>query len=289
MKKRISNHWKLNPNITVEKFNLEEINKSNLVNHLLVLKQSDVSYSVIMTLFGSFNGSTLCSQYDTFEVPVNGFKFINQKGKEVSNTSTFTTTIGIWIFNIFFLQGFNFSWLFDGYLNENVGKKLFNKINQKLIYALIEDKIEVEPYKQFLNYTQFFMPFETILSPNHTEEIFNCSKKIDKKKAQLIKENKEELDKGNVVVAEKIEKELLDYAKEILKDDPGLDVYDSGAGGTFENNFKNMYIMVINFKRIIQVIQVFVFLNSSNFMHFSQIFKLIKVINSKHFKNFYLV
>lgn len=243
MKKRISNHWKLNPNITVEKFNLEEINKSNLVNHLLVLNQADVSYSVIMTLFGSFNGSNLCNQYDTFEVPVNGFKFIDKKGKLVSNTNPFITTIGIWIFNIFFLQGFNFSWLFDGYLNENIGKKLFNKINQKLIYALIEDKIEVEPYKQFLNYTQFFMPFETILSPNHTEEIFNCSKKIDKKKAQLIKENKEELDKGNVVVAEKIEKELLEYAKEILKDDPSLDVYDSGAGGSFENNFKNMYIM----------------------------------------------
>lgn len=185
--KRISKHWELNNNIKVEEFNLDEINKSNLVNHMIVLKQSDVSYSMIMTLFGSFNGKSLCHHYDTFDVPTGAFSFTNKKGKVVSNSEKFTTTFGIWIFNIFFLQGFDFSFLFDGYVNENVNKGLFEDINQTLVYAIAEDKIDTERYKHFLDYTQFFMPYETILSPNHTEAILASTKLIEKKKKELLK------------------------------------------------------------------------------------------------------
>ena len=241
--KRISKHWEINNNIKVEEFNLDEINKSNLVNHMIVLKQSDVSYSLMMTLFGSFNGKSLCHHYDTFDVPAGAFSFTNKKGKVVSNSEKFTTTFGIWIFNIFFLQGFDFSFLFDGYVNENVNKGLFEDINQTLVYAIAEDKIDTERYKHFLDYTQFFMPYETILSPNHTEAILASTKLIEKKKKELLKIYGDELEKGNVVIAEKMEKELLDYAKEILKDDPSLDVYLSGAGGSIGNNFKNLYVM----------------------------------------------
>lgn len=241
--KRVSKYWQVNPKITVKKFNIDEITSDNLINHILVMKQSDVSFSTIMTLFGSFNGKSLCHQYDIFEVPIGGFKFLNQKGKEVSNSAPFKTTIGVWIFNLFFLRDFNFSWLFGGYMNENINSGKFGDINQKLVYALAEDKIEVDSYKRFLDYTQFFMPYETILAPNHTEKILACSRQIEKKKKELLKVYGEELKKGNFIIAEKMEKELLDYAKEILKDDPSLDVYESGAGGNFKNNFKNMYVM----------------------------------------------
>ena len=33
------------------------------------------------------------------------------------------------------------------------------------------------------------------------------------------------------------------YAKEILKDDPSMDIYNSGARGKFNNQFKNLFIM----------------------------------------------
>ena len=241
--KRVSKHWDLNPKNNVEVFDIESLNSSNLINQLLVLKQSDVTYSFIMRLLGSFNGKQLCRQYDTFDVPVGAWKFTNKNGKEVKNTNKFTTTIGIWVFNVFFLRDFGFSFLFDGYINHNINSGLFKDINQKLVYALAEDKIDTINYKRFLNYTQFFMPYETILSPNHTELMMVSTKKIEAKKNQLIKENKEALDNGDVVVVEKIEIELLNYAKELLGDDPSLDVYESGAGGNFENNFKNMYVM----------------------------------------------
>lgn len=239
---RVSKHWKYNPNIKVTEFNLDEINKDNLVNHILLLKSSDVSRSLIMKLFGSFNGKSFVNHYDTFDVPAGGFTF-NNGTKDVSNTSPFVTTFGIWIFNIFLLRDFGLSKLFGGYVNENLNKKGFEKINQTLIYGLLENKIEVEAYKKFLNYTQFLMPYETILSPNNSEKMLLCTKEIDKLKAKLIKENQEAIDKGDPVVAEKIEKELLNFALEYLKDDPSIDMYLSGAGGSLSNNFKNMYIM----------------------------------------------
>lgn len=241
--KRVSKHWNYNPKLDITEFNLEELNASNLVNELLVLKQSDVSFTFMMNLFGNFNGKSMCHQYDTFDIPPHGFVFKNAKGKEVSNTSKITTTIGIWIFNVFFLRDFGFSYLFGGYVNENLRADDFGDINQTLVYALAEDKIEVAAYKKFLDYSEFFMPFETILASNHTEKILTCTKAIDKKKKEFIKAHKEEIESGNVAIVEQMEKELLDFAKEYLGDDAGLDAYDSGAGGSFKNNFKNMYIM----------------------------------------------
>lgn len=243
MSKRVSNHWNYNSSMKVDKFDLNEINKDNLVNHLLLLKQSDITYTFMMNMFGSFNGKKLCNHYDTFDVPEGAFTFKNKNGKEVSNTTKFTTTIGIWVFNIFLLRDFDFSFLFNGYLNKNIDKKLFEEINQILVYALMEDKIEIDTYKRFLNYTQFLMPYETILSPNHTEKMLACSKIINKKKQEYIKKYSKELEEGNAAIAEMIEKELLNFAVEYLKDDPSLDVYLSGAGGSLGNNFKNMYIM----------------------------------------------
>ena len=240
---RKSKHWNLDPSVNVEEFNKDEINSKNLVNQLLVFKQSDLSFSLIMNLFGSFNGESLCKQYDTFDVPAKAFYYIDDKGKEHRNASKFTTTIGLWLFNIIFLRDFNFSFLFDGYINENINADKFDDINDTLAYALLEDKIDIDNYKKYLDYTQYFMPFESILSPNHTEAILSCTKKINKKKAELIAKYKDKLEAGDVGVAEDIEKELLAYAEELLKDDPSLDVYFSGAGSSWKNNFKNMYIM----------------------------------------------
>ena len=244
MSARVAKHWTPQAGNSIVQFDLDTINSRNLVNQLLVLKQSDVTFSVIMELFGSFEGKSLCHPYDTFDVPVGGYVYIDDKGKEKKNINKFTTTIGIWIFNVVFVRDFEgFANVLGGYINENLTNKGFESINQKLVLALLEDKISVETYKKFLNMSQFFMPFETILSPNQTEALMTCTKVINKKKEELYKKYKEDIDNGNAVVAEKMEKELLDYALEKLKDDPGLDPLLSGAGGDISNNFKNMFVM----------------------------------------------
>lgn len=242
MGKRVSKHW-LPSKEKVTNFDINNLNKDNLINNLLIIKDTDITYTFLMTLFGSFNGNSLCKPYDTFDVPANSYKFINNKGKEVSNKNKFITTIGIWIYNIYFFRDIGLANIVGGYQNYTISESEFNDFQQKMIYGLLEKKITIDQYKKFLNYSQFFMWLETILSPNHTEGVLLSSKKIEKKKNELIKKYKKELDNGDVVVSEAIEKELVNYAKEILKDDPGLDVFLSGGGGNLSNNFKNMYIM----------------------------------------------
>ena len=53
---------------------------------------------------------------------------------------------------------------------------------------------------------------------------------------------REEVLAGNALVMDKIEKELIAYGKELLKDDPTYDFFDSGAGANWKNNFKNMFV-----------------------------------------------
>ena len=245
MATRVSKYIKAS-NIHVDKFDIDKVTKDNVVDYILKLTRHDVSRSLFMKLFGSFNGETMIHQYDTFTVPAGAFSFDNgtpDKPKIVSNTKAFDTTFGIWIFNVFFLRDLGFSKLFGGYMNKEINSKAYNNINQTLVYGLLEDKIQVANYKIFINYSQFIMPFESILCPSHTEKILACSKEIDKLKKKLLEENKEEIAKGNPDVAAKIEKQLIDFAVEYLKDDPSIDVFLSGAGGSLGNNFKNMYIM----------------------------------------------
>ena len=65
----------------------------------------------------------------------------------------------------------------------------------------------------------------------------------EKKKEQLEKKYKEAIDNNDLAGINAMEKELLDFCKEYLKDDPSADMYNSGARSSWGNNFKNMYVM----------------------------------------------
>jgi len=223
--------------------------KDNLADILLNISKDKITFRFIFNTFGTFdddngNPKSLANPYDLFEVPEGKFSYFTdkEKTKSKSNKNTFTTTIGIFILNIF-LRDFNFSRLFDGYFQDTLSKKKYGNIEQVLSYALIEDKITVEDLKQWENTMQWFMPFETILSPNHTEKMITCTKAINKKKEELVKKYKDRIEAGDAVIAEQIEQELLNFAKEYLGDDPSLDTILSDASGDFDNNFKNMFVM----------------------------------------------
>jgi len=91
--------------------------------------------------------------------------------------------------------------------------------------------------------TQKFMPFVSILSPSYTLAMLTCTKDIEKKKKELFKLYDKEVKSGDPLIIDKIQTELLTYSRELLKDDPSMDTYDSGARGSFDNNFKNLFIM----------------------------------------------
>lgn len=217
------------------------IDKKTFADYLMNMKPQDVTYEFIMDSFGEFEGQSIAHPYDLLEVPAKAWHY-EDNGKTYTNEKPFTTGVGIWVFNLI-MEEFHICRFFDGYLNQNLDKKAYNKIDQRLTYALREDDIDVETFKKWLNTTQWLMPFEDILSPNHTEKLVTCTKMINKKKAELIKANKEAIDKGDIYIAKQIEEELLQYAKDYLGDDPAIDNILSGAAGDFNNNFKNMYVM----------------------------------------------
>lgn len=213
------------------------ITNTDDVDMLLNIKEEDITATFIYECFGLFDGKRKFNPYDIIDIPVGAYVLSNGK----KNKKRFTTTVGLWIMNIFLFQK-ELSHVI-GYYNKTIGKNAYRAINQDLSYAAIEDKITVKQFKNYLMKTQFLMQFVSVVSPNQSEELLTCTRKINKKKNELIKKYKKELDAGDVIIAEKVEKELLDYAIELLGDDPALDTFLSGARGSIGNNFKNMYVM----------------------------------------------
>ncbi len=210
--------------------------KSDITEETPHIYERDISSTLFYNLFGDFGPGDrpLCQPYDTITIPPGVYGPKNKKNK-----NSFKTTVGLWIYNRWYIERD----LFDifGYVNETVDKKFFNKINDKLSYALLEDKITVDQLKAYLEKTQKIMPFETILSPNMDEELLTVTKKLNAISKKLFKENKEMLDKGDPATAERVLNEILAQAKDILKDDPAMDTYLSGSGASMEN-FKSFFI-----------------------------------------------
>ena len=212
--------------------------KSEEINLLLNISEDlhKNTSSTIMELFGEFNGKSKFNPYDIIEIPANSY---GPEGKK--NKKPFKTTVGIWIFNKYFIE----KDLFDifKYINKTVDDGFFGDINTKLSYALAEDKITVKQLADYNMKCQLFMGYVSVLSPNYTEKMLTCTKAINKKKKELLDKYRDELEKGNEIVAIKMEKELLDFAVEYMKGDPSMDMFLSGARGSLGNNFKNMFVM----------------------------------------------
>lgn len=212
------------------------ITDKNEIDRIAHVTEDDITLSYIMETFGTFAGKAKYRPYDIITIPAGCY---GNNGK--LNKQPFTTTIGIYIYNKYFIERDLFEHFH--YITKELTKKAINGINEDLSYLVLEDKVDVETLKRYNKKVQKFMAYVSIYSPSYTDKFLTCSAVINKKKEELIKANKDAIDRGDEVVITKIEKELLDYAMEYLKDDPSLDMYLSGARGDFNNHFKNMYVM----------------------------------------------
>lgn len=213
------------------------------IDMLINLNEDDITKSLVIELFGDFGEHQKFNPYDIITIPIGGYGGKIPNGQEKKNKNAFTTTVGRFIFNKYFIECEPELLDLIGYVNDNVGKKVYGKLFDQLCYFVMEDQISMETYKRFCVKTQKFMPFVSILAPNHSDNMLTITKKINIRKAQLLAENKEAIDNHDVKVVDAISKELLTYAKELMAGDPAMDMFLSGAGGSFENNFKNMFIM----------------------------------------------
>lgn len=216
----------------------KNITKSEDIKYLLNISKElkENTSTTIMELFGEFNGKSRFNPYDIIEIPANSY---GPAGKR--NKKPFKTTVGIWIWNKYFVEEDLFDVL--KYVNKNIDKGIFGDINGILSYALAEDKITIKQLQDYNMKCQLFMGYVSVLSPNYTEKMLTCTKVINVKKAELIKKYKKEIEIGDEVAITQMEKELMDFAKEYMEGDPAMDMFLSGARGSFGNNFKNMFIM----------------------------------------------
>ena len=206
------------------------------IEYLVSITEKDITTTFIMELFGEFKSGQRFHPYDIITIPAGSYGPDKHKNK-----NQFTTTVGIWVFNKYFIEPYLFD-LFH-YINETITSKLFKKINNTLSEAVLEDKLPLEYLKDFMMKTQKCMPYISILAPNYTNKMLSCSVAIDKKKQELYKKYKDQIEKGDEIAANKMEKELLQWAIDYMGDDPSMDMFISGARGSIPNNFKNMFVM----------------------------------------------
>lgn len=206
------------------------------IEYLVNIKEKDITTSFIMDTFGEFETGQRFRPYDIIEIPANSY---GPEGKK--NKKPFITTVGIWIFNKYFIE----EDLFDifKYINKTIDKKMYGKLNNDLSVAVLEDRLPLESMKRFNMKTQKCMPYISILAPNYTDKMLTCTEVINKKKKELYKKYEEQIKKGDEIAASRMEKELLDFAIEYMGDDPSMDMFISGARGSIGNNFKNMFVM----------------------------------------------
>ena len=219
----------------------KQITDNKDIDYLLSLTPADITQETIMELFGDFGGKRRFNTYDIITIPTWKIGYI-VNGKKVTNSNPFTTTIGRWIFNIFFIFDDPGIASVIGYVNEDLTKKVYNKIYSSLTYAVLENRITIESYKAYLFKYQFFMQFVSILSPSWSDNIITIADKIEPEKEKLVKANIDKINNGDIFTTDEISNELLNKSREILKDDPAMDLFNSGIG-SFDNNFKNIFVM----------------------------------------------
>jgi hypothetical protein len=120
-------------------------------------------------------------------------------------------------------------------------------INSQLADLLVNDNITTPEFITYLNKLHFIgFAWNDFMSTSVNMAFINPSKSFRKAKKKVFDANKDKLNSKYVNIDDviKIENELIGVAKDEMKDNPAIDIYNSGSRGSFENNFKKTSIMV---------------------------------------------
>lgn len=218
---------------------------------LLALKPEDISYTLAQDLFGvhakkvkkvyMVNGKPKEREEVITEepkmIPQDRFKL---KAGEYFNKEDIETTVGLFIFNKLLIE----KDLKDivGYVNHTLRAGDLDDITNKITKAQLSNpdtKLE-KKYKNDLEWLG--MRWHALLCSSFTPKTFKPIPSVTSERDKLYEQNKEAVEKGDAITVNKIENTLIDKAKKELSGDPGLMLYDSGARGSFANNYKNMCI-----------------------------------------------
>lgn len=152
------------------------------------------------------------------------------------------TTVGRFIANKFMLQGSGCIGMIkfvDGILHKGGIEGIDSSVGDLLLQGHIE-RSQFNSYIDHRDTLGYWL--NGFLAHTISEKMLRPLDSVEKKKAELCKKYEKELASGNIDVMTQVSDELVAYAKEMLKDDPGMDLYLSGDLD-FGNNYKNNAIV----------------------------------------------
>ena len=123
--------------------------------------------------------------------------------------------------------------------------RVLSKFETLISNALIDGKIDSKVITKYYNRIQWLgLSVHSIICGSLSEKMVYPLPEILKLKEELFKKYEEDLKGPNgLIMASKIEAILMDVAKKILKDDPGMDLYNYGAKTTFKGTYKDMMLV----------------------------------------------
>ena len=180
---------------------------------------------------------------------------------EYHNPTKITTTLGRLLTNKFLFEDGLF--VAVGYVNEPITGKKLKKIEESISNAMLGGVIDTDVISRYYDRIQWLgLTVHSVVCGSFSEKTISPLPEILKLKEELFKKYKDDLEGPNgVIYMNKIESILLEEAKKALNGDIGMDLYNSGARGSFGNNYKNM--MVIRGPVYNNVTKRFDFLKSS--------------------------
>ena len=207
---------------------------------LLNLTREDLTFDKLTDLFGIIKiGNSNTALEPKYKC---GDRLIIPAGKLKGNEESITTTVGRWIFNIVLFSGTPLENIV-GYQNDQMAGKTFDGIEDKISHALLLDKLTVSDVKAYIDRRDWLgFQFHSIVTTSFTPEVIQTLPEVEKKRKELYAKYDKELKSGDAKTMSLIENELIQTAMNSLKDNPGLDLYVSGARGSVGNNMKNMYM-----------------------------------------------
>lgn len=208
----------------------------------LDLSSSDITKSLLTDFFADrysvSQGKTIQSRFNTYD------EFTLKKGDYPSITQPILTNCGLFIVNKFLFEE---DWIdVVGYNNIPLDSKRLGALGDMLAAVVLEDETGElrDKYVKYLNkLTWLELTFHTEICTSISIKASKPIPKVQKAKKELLKKHKDAIDNGDPTVAAMIQKELINIAKDEMKDDPTIDLYESGARGSFDNAYRQEMIM----------------------------------------------
>lgn len=210
----------------------------------LAIRPTDITLSKLTQWFadtvdnssGVNNTKKHKATYNTFDTIIIPAKYFYENQPEIKST------IGRFVANKFILERAGVIGV-TGYVNTVLGKKGLGNLDDDIGHIYMTDKINRQQFNKYTDARDCIGYWlNGLLAHTISERMLKPLPEIEKKKAELIRKYEKELNEGNIDVMTKISNELIAYAKEILKGDPGMDLYDSGDLD-FGNNYRNNAIL----------------------------------------------